>query len=67
MPTYVYRRDDGTVFEVKQKMTDKPLETDPETGQRIQRIIVAPNTVIFKANGFYVTDKKPNNPIVTED
>ena len=48
MPTYVYQviEDDGSegeVFEVVQKMTDPPLETRPETGQPVRRLIQAPN------------------------
>ncbi len=48
MPTYVYQviEDDGSegeVFEVVQKMTDPPLETHPETGKPVRRLIQAPN------------------------
>jgi hypothetical protein len=48
MPTYVYQviNDDGSegeIFEVVQKMSDSPLETHPETGEPVRRIIQAPN------------------------
>jgi hypothetical protein len=47
MPTYVYQviTDDGSegeVFEVVQKMTDKPLTKHPETGAPVRRIPQAP-------------------------
>ncbi|MEA2186553.1 MAG: Zinc ribbon domain, partial [Solirubrobacteraceae bacterium] len=32
VPFYEYRRPDGTILEVMQKMTDPPLAEDPETG-----------------------------------
>ncbi len=48
MPTYVYQiiNDDGSpgeIFEVVQKMTDPPLETHPETGRPVRRVIQPPN------------------------
>ena len=67
MPVYIYRREDGTVFEIKQKIADEPLTVDEETGQKVQRIIVAPNTVIFKTGGFYVTDSVKPRETITED
>ena len=47
MPTYIYQvitEDDseGEVFEVVQKMSDKPLTKHPETGQPVRRIPAAP-------------------------
>jgi predicted nucleic acid-binding Zn ribbon protein len=38
MPTHTYRRDDGTTFEVQQKITDDPLRECPETGQPVERV-----------------------------
>ncbi len=48
MPTYVYQvieddGSDGEVFEVFQKMSDPALETHPETGKPVRRLIQAPN------------------------
>ena len=57
MPTYVYRRDDGTSFEYKQAFEDEPLAVCPETGQDVVRII-KPVGVIYKALGFYKTEKR---------
>lgn len=56
MPTYVYRREDGTTFEIEQRITDDALETCPETGQPVERIITGSAGLIFKGDGFYVND-----------
>lgn len=63
MPTYEYRREDGTTFEIQQRITDDPLETCPETGQQVERIISGSAGLIFKGEGFYVNDygKDPSN------
>lgn len=61
MPTYVYRREDGTKFEIKQSITADPLETCPETGQPVERIISGSAGLIFKGSGFYETDYKRSN------
>ena len=55
MPFYEYRRPDGTVLEVMQKMTDPPMTEDPETGVPLERIF-HPIAVHFKGKGFYNTD-----------
>jgi len=55
VPFYEYRRPDGTILEVMQKMTDPPLTEDPETGVPLQRIF-HPIAVHFKGKGFYNTD-----------
>lgn len=46
MPTYVYRRDDGTTFEVQQRISDDALDECPETGQPVERIIVGSPGII---------------------
>lgn len=57
MPVYTYRREDGTTFDIRQSFSDSPLNVDPETGQKVVRLIQ--NTgVIFKGSGFYVNDSK---------
>jgi predicted nucleic acid-binding Zn ribbon protein len=56
MPTYVYRREDGTLFEVFQNITDPPLTEDPETGQKVTRVITGGAGLQFKGSGFYLTD-----------
>jgi putative FmdB family regulatory protein len=55
MPIYEYRRQDGTTFEVMQKMSDPPLTADPETGEPVERVF-APVAIHFKGSGFHNTD-----------
>jgi putative FmdB family regulatory protein len=64
MPTYQYRREDGTTFEIRQSFADAPLEIDPKTGQRVHRVI-QPSGIIFKGSGFYVTDNKGSSRAVS--
>lgn len=66
MPTYEYRREDGTTFEIQQRITDDPLETCPETGQKVERIISGGAGLIFKGEGFYVNDYGKNGSTGTE-
>ena len=56
MPTYSYKREDGSTFDVMQRITDDALETCPTTGQKVKRMIGGGAGLIFKGNGFYVTD-----------
>jgi putative FmdB family regulatory protein len=56
MPTYVYRRADGTTFEHFQRMSDDPLTEDPETGEPVERLVGGGAGLIFKGSGFYLTD-----------
>lgn len=39
MPIYIYKRDDGSEFEMFQRMSDDPLMSCPQTGQECKRII----------------------------
>lgn len=55
MPTYVYRRSDGTTFEIEQRITEPALTTDPETGLPVERVISGAG-LVFKGSGFYLTD-----------
>ena len=63
MPTYTYRREDGSTFEVRQRITEDPLEECPETGQDVERIITGSGGVIFKGEGFHVNDYDDHGPI----
>ncbi len=56
MPTYRYRRADGTTFEHFQKMSDDALTADPETGEPVERVISGGAGLQFKGSGFYLTD-----------
>jgi putative FmdB family regulatory protein len=58
MPTYEYKREDGSTFEIKQKMSEKPLTTCPDTGQKVKRVISGGGGVVYKGDGWYVTDYK---------
>lgn len=58
MPTYEYKREDGTRFEVLQKMSESPLEVCPTTGQKIKRVVSGGGGVVYKGEGWYVTDYK---------
>lgn len=61
MPTYVYKREDGTTFEVMQRITEDPLSVCPTTGQKVVRVIGGGAGLIFKGNGFYLTDYARKN------
>lgn len=56
MPTYIYRRQDGSTFEIQQRITEEPLQLCPSTGQQVKRVISGNAGLIFKGSGFYLTD-----------
>jgi len=58
MPTYEYKREDGSTFEVLQSMSEEPLKVCPTTGQPVKRLISGGTGLLFKGSGFYVTDYK---------
>jgi putative FmdB family regulatory protein len=58
MPTYEYSREDGTVFDYFQGINDAALDECPTTGQKVKRIISGGSGVIYKGDGWYVTDYK---------
>ena len=58
MPTYQYKREDGTMFEIIQKISEQALTTCPETGQKVKRVITGGGGVVYKGSGWYVTDYK---------
>jgi putative FmdB family regulatory protein len=45
MPIYEYEREDGTRVEIRQSFADDPLKTDPESGQKVRRVISAPSII----------------------
>lgn len=61
MPTYEYKREDGSVFEITQSINDDALKTCPTTGQPVKRIISGGGGVVYKGTGWYVTDYKNSN------
>jgi predicted nucleic acid-binding Zn ribbon protein len=59
VPVYVYRRDDGSTFEIEQRMTAHALLSCPTTGQTVERVL-QPFAPRYKGTGFYSTDhRKP--------
>jgi putative FmdB family regulatory protein len=60
MPIYEYRRPDGTTFEIQQSFSEDALETDPDTGVPVERVMHAP-AIHFKGKGFYNTDYGTRN------
>ena len=61
MPTYIYRREDGTTFEIDQRITEDALTTCPTTDQPVTRVITGGTGLIFKGSGFYLTDYARGN------
>jgi len=58
MPTYEYEcKSCKHNFDVFQSIKDDPLKVCPKCGKELRRLINGGNGVIFKGNGFYVTDK----------
>lgn len=55
MPTYEYRRPDGTTFEIVQRISEDALTHDPDTGVPVQRVLFAP-AIHYKGSGFYAND-----------
>lgn len=62
MPTYEYRCSEcGYQFEEFQSMKADPLTTCPAcNAESLKRLLGAGAGLIFKGNGFYITDYKKN-------
>ncbi|MEX0684747.1 MAG: FmdB family zinc ribbon protein [Balneolales bacterium] len=58
MPTYQYLREDGSTFEIMQSIKEDALKTCPDTGQKVKRVITGGSGVVYKGDGWYVTDYK---------
>jgi putative FmdB family regulatory protein len=59
MPTYEYKCPKcEAVFEVLQKMKDKPAAKCPKCGARAERQMSGGHGIHFKGTGFYETDYK---------
>jgi putative FmdB family regulatory protein len=72
VPNYEYEcKNCNKVFEVFQKITDKPLEKCPKCDKDVKRLIGSGAGIIFKGAGFYATDyrRKPkaDTPKTTAD
>jgi putative FmdB family regulatory protein len=57
VPVYVYRRQDGSTFETRQRMAEDALLDCPTTGQSVERVL-QPFTPHYKGTGFYSTDRR---------
>jgi putative FmdB family regulatory protein len=58
MPLYTYRcYDCDHIFETRQRMSDDPLSDCPVCPGEVRRVINSVG-VVFKGNGFYVTDSR---------
>jgi putative FmdB family regulatory protein len=58
LPTYDYRCNVCGVFDVKQRITEPPLETCPTCGGAVYRMISKNVGIVFKGSGFYCTDHR---------
>jgi predicted nucleic acid-binding Zn ribbon protein len=57
VPVYVYRRDDGSTFEIEQRMLADALLSCPTTGRRVERVL-QPFAPRYHGPGFYSTDQR---------
>ena len=56
MPTYEYRCPKGHEFELFQPMSAEPRTECPECGKIAERLLSGGAGLIFKGEGFYITD-----------
>ncbi len=56
MPTYEYRCPKGHEFELFQRMSDEPVADCPTCGLAAERLLSAGGGLLFKGEGFYITD-----------
>ena len=57
MPTYEYEcRQCGHAFERFQGINEAPIDTCPECGGSVRRLISSGGGLVFKGPGFYATD-----------
>ncbi|HLB12375.1 MAG TPA: FmdB family zinc ribbon protein [Dehalococcoidia bacterium] len=61
MPIYEYECGGcGSRFERRQDFWDEPVRACPQCEGKVRRLI-HPVGVVFKGNGFYVTDNRPKS------
>ncbi|HEY63211.1 MAG TPA: zinc ribbon domain-containing protein [Caldilineae bacterium] len=67
MPLYEYECEAcGVRFERMQSFSDAPLDTCPECGGHVHRVIY-PVGIIFKGPGFYVTDNRAKSSTLSDN
>ncbi len=61
MPIYEYQCDCcGSHFDIRQSFNDAPVAFCPQCKAKARRVFHAP-PIIFKGDGFYVTENRPKN------
>ncbi|MDD2431468.1 MAG: zinc ribbon domain-containing protein [Firmicutes bacterium] len=60
MPTYVYKCPKCGKFDFYQNINDKPLVNCPKCDSEVKKLISGGAGVIYKTDGFYITDSKKN-------
>jgi putative FmdB family regulatory protein len=61
MPTYEYECGHCSYrFDIRQSFDDEPLAMCPQCQGKARRIF-HPAPIIYKGNGFYITDSRKNN------
>jgi putative FmdB family regulatory protein len=61
MPTYEYRCPAGHEFEKFQRMSDPPVAECPECGADAERMLSGGAGLLFKGDGFYITDYRSDS------
>ena len=61
MPTYEYRCPEGHTFDVFQRMSDEPKAECPKCGAAAERQLSAGAGLLFKGEGFYITDYRSDS------
>lgn len=61
MPTYTYKREDGTVFDYVQRMSDDSLTVCPTTNQKVTKVFHAPELVTTDTRRKGINQRKRNN------
>jgi putative FmdB family regulatory protein len=62
VPLYEYQcMPNGHRFEARHGYHDDPVQTCPECGAPVRRVI-QPVGIVFKGSGFYATDSRKSNP-----
>jgi len=64
MPTYTYKcKECKFEFDVFKKITDNSIELCPKCGGKSVKTLSVGGGIIFKGNGFYITDYKKKNSL----
>ena len=59
MPTYEYKcKKCNHLFEKFQNMSEEPVKACPVCGGKVTRLISGGGGLLFKGNGFYITDHR---------